>query len=69
MYDAVMVPLSEFESQFGILANRRDVVLEKTAELIKREGVSAITGRASTKKDLENKIELFRSLFRATLEA
>ena len=69
MYDAVMVPLSEFDQHFGTLANRRDVVLQKTVELIEREGVSAITGRASTKKDLENRIKLFRSLFRATLEA
>ncbi len=69
MYDAIMVPLSEFVPDFPRLIERRDTIVAKTIELIVREGVSAITGRASTKKDLENRIGLFRTLFRTALEA
>ena len=69
MYDAVMVALSEFSEQFGALVERKSQVLEATQVLLEREGVSAITGRASTKKDLENRIALFRTLFRDVLAA
>jgi hypothetical protein len=69
MYDAVMVSLSEFSDHFEKLEARRDLILGKTIELIQHEGVSAITGRASTKKDLENRIKVFRVLFRTVLEA
>lgn len=67
MYDAIMVPLSEFTLQFDELVNKREEIVYRTIEIIKREGVSAITGRASTKKDLENRIDLFRNLFHAVL--
>jgi hypothetical protein len=68
MYDAVMVPLSELVPHFPALIARRDRIVARTIELIAAEGVSAITGRASTKKDLENRLDLFRRLFRAALE-
>jgi len=68
MYDAVMVPLSELVPHFSELVERRQIVIKKTVELIETAGVSAITGRASTKKDLENRLDLFRRLFRAVLD-
>lgn len=68
MYDAIMVPLSEYVSEADKLIAQRDSIIKKTIELIEREGVAAITGRASTKKDLENRISLFRTLFRSVLE-
>lgn len=68
MYDAIMVPLSEFEPDFHILVARRETIVKETIRLIEREGVSAITGRASTKKDLMNRIDLFRSLFASALK-
>lgn len=68
MYDAVMVPLSEFIDQSDKLEAKRELIVGKTIELIQKEGVSAITGRASTKSDLENRIDLFRTLFRTSLE-
>lgn len=68
MYDAVMVPLSEFINQSEQLETKRELILTKTIDLIQKEGVSAITGRASTKSDLENRISLFRTLFRTALE-
>jgi len=68
MYDAVMVPLSEFFEQHGILSNLSEDIVNRTKELFQREGVAAITGRASTKKDLEAKIAFFRNIFKSALE-
>lgn len=68
MYDAIMVPLSEFVPQFDRLIEKRHIIVQRTIEIIQEKGVSAITGRASTKKDLENRIEIFRNLFQSVLE-
>lgn len=68
MYDAVMVPLSEFVPHFAELVARREYIVARTVEIIAAKGVSSITGRASTKKDLENRLEMFRTLFRTTLK-
>lgn len=68
MYDAIMVPLSEFTDRFDELVSKRNLIIEATQELITQKGVSAITGRASTKRDLENRIALFRALFEYILE-
>jgi Protein of unknown function DUF262 len=67
LYDAVMVPLSEFVPDFPRLEARRDQIVQRTINLIQSKGVASITGRASTKKDLENRIEMFRSLFHEVL--
>ena len=69
IYDAIMVSLSEFADHHPRLVQRADLIVNSTMVLFDREGVSAITGRASTKKDLENRIDLFRQLFRSALEA
>jgi hypothetical protein len=69
MYDAIMVPLSEFQEHHDLLAKQSQLILEKTVQLFELEGVSAMTGRASTKKDLENKFQLFRNLFSSVIEA
>lgn len=68
MYDAVMVSLAEFIEHSERLRAKREIILERTINLIQTVGVSAITGRASTKSDLENRISLFRTLFRTALE-
>lgn len=68
MYDAVMVPLSEFLDQHGRLSQLSGNIVSRTEDLFRREGVAAITGRASTKKDLETKIALFRQIFKSALE-
>jgi hypothetical protein len=68
MYDAVMIPLSEFVPHFPELILRRDHVIAKTIEVFTKEGVAAITGRASTKKDVEHRLNLFRDLFHAALQ-
>lgn len=67
MYDAVLVPLAEYVDEFPQLVARREQIVRRTIELIETRGVSAITGRASTKKDLENRIDMFRSLFAEVL--
>lgn len=68
MYDAVMVSLSECVNDFGRLLNRKEAVLSGTIALIQSEGASSLTGRASTKRDLENRIDLFRQLFHHVLQ-
>jgi hypothetical protein len=67
IYDAVMVSLCEFEEEFHILLKKKVKILELTKQLFNTEGVSALTGRASTKADLDNRIDLFRQLFRSVL--
>ncbi len=67
MYDAIMVPLSEFLNQHQALADKAPAIVEQTIALFVQHGVSAITGRASTKSDLENRINLFRQLFLSVL--
>lgn len=69
MYDAVLVPLSEFVDDFPRLVEKREQIVLRTIELLEKEGVSAITGRASTKRDLENRIDMFRQLFRDVLSS
>lgn len=68
MYDAVMVPLSEFIENHDKLIARSEIIVERTKQLFRDKGVAAITGRASTRKDLENRIALFRAVFKATLD-
>ena len=63
IYDAVMTSLSEFVEAPDKLIGRKELIIEKTISLFERKGRSAFTGRASTKKDLENRISLFRKLF------
>lgn len=67
IYDAVMVPLSEFENNFEDLITNKEKVIRLTKQLFIDEGVSALTGRASTKKDLETRIDLFRDVFNKSL--
>jgi len=68
LYDAIMVPLSEFIEKHEQLIQHSEEIVNRTIELIEREGVAAITGRASTKKDLENRIDLFRQMFKSIFE-
>ena len=63
MYDAIMVPLSELVESHGELIGARQRILESTRQLFLERGVAALTGRASTRKDLEARIEMFRKLF------
>ena len=63
VYDAVMVSLSEFTDKFEILIDNKQAIIQKTISLFDEKGISAMTGRASTKKDLENRIQYFRGLF------
>lgn len=68
VYDAVMVPLSEFVAQFDRLVAKRELIVQRTIEIMQEVGVSSFTGRASTKKDLESRIGHFRTLFSSVLE-
>lgn len=64
MYDSVMVSLAEFSENFDILIRNKDKIIEGTKELFREKGVSAMTGRASTKKDLIDRINYFRQIFK-----
>lgn len=68
VYDAVMVALSEFTENYDKLIDEKDFIVEKTIELYSSKGVSSVTGRASTKADLVNRIDFFRQIFTSTLE-
>ena len=63
VYDAVMASLSEFREYYPLLIDRKEQVVYETVELFKEQGVAAFTGRASTKLDLENRIDHFRKIF------
>jgi uncharacterized protein with ParB-like and HNH nuclease domain len=67
IYDAVMVALSEFQSDYALLIRNRELILEKTISLFTNESTATFTGRASTRKDLENRIDLFRKVFREVI--
>ncbi|PQJ10527.1 hypothetical protein CJD36_011165 [Flavipsychrobacter stenotrophus] len=64
MYDAVMVSLAEFSDNFDILVRNKDKIIEGTKQLFREKGISAMTGRASTKKDLIDRIDYFRQIFK-----
>lgn len=65
IYDGVMVSLCEFKNCFPKLIENKEIVVKKTKELFVEKGVSALTGRASTKQDLENRIDYFRQIFKS----
>lgn len=67
LYDAIMIPLSEFADHFTTLVAAKTQIAQQTIEAINRLGPTAFTGRASTKKDLENRITIFRNIFRSVL--
>jgi hypothetical protein len=67
IYDGVMVALSEFADDFDKLVQEKSIVVRLTKELFEQEGVSALTGRASTKADLENRIDFFRTIFKIVI--
>lgn len=68
LYDSVMVSLSERLADKEKLLKAKEMIIELTKKAITQEGLSVFTGRASTKKDLENRIELFRNLLNEALE-
>jgi len=63
VYDAVMVPLSEFSANYGKLIEEKEFIVRQTKDLFESKGVSSVTGRASTKSDLESRIDFFRQIF------
>lgn len=67
VYDAVMVSLSEFSQDFNTLVLKREAIIDATIMLFNEKGVASLTGRASTKQDLENRIEYFRQIFASVL--
>lgn len=67
IYDAVMVSLSEFQKFFPILRENKAQILEYTITLFQSKNKSEFTGRASTKSDLENRINYFREIFEKSI--
>lgn len=67
IYDAVMIPLSEFENNFELLIQNKERIVELTINSFEQYGTSALTGRASTKGDLENRINIFRNVFKEVI--
>lgn len=69
MYDAVMVSLSEFTEDFPLLIKKRSEIIAATIDLFNKHGAETFTGKANTKKDVENRIELMRSIFRTVISS
>lgn len=63
MYDAVMVPLSEIVDRHDELVAIAPKIVEATRNMFTIKGVAAFTGRASTRKDLADRIDMLRQLF------
>jgi hypothetical protein len=63
IYDAVMVSLCEFQEHFDTLIERKADITEATIALFEEKGTSPLTGRASTKQDLIDRIDYFRKIF------
>jgi len=49
------------------LINNKDKIKDLTINLFNTKGVAAFTGRASTKVDLENRINYFKEVFKSVL--
>ncbi|MEG1313998.1 MAG: hypothetical protein RSD40_06745, partial [Bacilli bacterium] len=63
VYDGVMVGLSNHYGHYDLLIAHKSEIIEKTIQLFSEKGISALTGRASTKEDLENRIQYFSNIF------
>lgn len=68
IYDGVMVGISNFYGKYHLLVEHRDEIIEKTILLFEDKGVAALTGRASTKQDLEDRISYFTEIFQNILD-
>lgn len=68
VYDGVMVALSYFdEHQQKILILKKDLIISETKKLFETKGTSALTGRASTKQDLIDRIDYFKQIFQMAI--
>ncbi len=67
VYDAVMVSLSERLDYSNEIIRKKDKIIDLTVKIFTEKGLSAFTGRASTKKDIESRIEDFRNIFDTVL--
>lgn len=67
MYDAVMVPLSEFTDRCDELVEKAPQIVDATRRMFLEKGSAAFTGRASTRKDLADRIDMMRQLFSSFL--
>jgi hypothetical protein len=60
-----MVALTPYQEHYSLLISKREEIVKLTIELFVNKGVSAFTGRASTKKDIEDKINYFKEIFKS----
>lgn len=65
IYDAVMVALASYQEHYPLLISKKTEIIRLTIDLFVSKGVSAFTGRASTKKDIEDKIDYFKEVFQS----
>ncbi len=63
--DSVLVGLAFNLAASNVLVNRRDQVLEATAQLFLTSEKGTLTGRGNTKKDVQERIELMAKMFRS----
>ena len=61
-YDSVMVGLSMVLGESEVLIQRKADVVEQTKELFRQHPDGTFTGRGNTKKDVQDRINLFRDM-------
>lgn len=57
-----MVSFSERLDDYNLIVNSKESILKQTIEIFNAKGVSSFTGRASTKKDIELRVNDFRQI-------
>lgn len=65
--DAVMVALSNHLKESGVLANRKDQIITHTKQLFENNPLGTFTGQKNTKKDVQQRIDLFDGMLTQVL--
>ncbi len=65
--DAVMVALSNHLNESSVLANRRDQIISHTKQLFENNPPGTFTGQKNTKKDVQQRIDLFDAMLTQVL--
>lgn len=67
VFDAVMVSSSNYLDHRDLLISLKSRIIDATADMFATHPPGTFTGRANTKKDIQNRIELFDKLFRTVI--
>ncbi len=60
--DAVLIGISKHLGRKELMIERKELVIEATRKMFERVGLSAFTGRANTKRDVEERLNIFSNM-------